>query len=74
MQMRSTCYLDENLSKRDERSAELCREQAADEEITQSSSEELQSQTVYVRVQFVYVTSSSLPTRATGMKMRSSTR
>lgn len=35
-------YLDENLSYRDERSAELCGEQASDEEITQSSSEELQ--------------------------------
>lgn len=35
-------YLDENLSYRDERSAELCGEQAADEEITQSPPEELQ--------------------------------
>lgn len=35
-------YLDENLSYRDKGSAELCDKQAADEEITQSSSEELQ--------------------------------
>ncbi len=35
-------YLDENLSYRDERSTELCNEHAADEEIPQSSSEELQ--------------------------------
>lgn len=35
-------YLDENPSYRDKRSAELCDEKAADEEITQSSSEELQ--------------------------------
>lgn len=35
-------YLDENLSYGDEGGAELCDEQAADEEITQSSSEELQ--------------------------------
>lgn len=34
-------YLDENLPYGDERSAELCHEQAADEEISQSSSEEL---------------------------------
>lgn len=34
-------YLDEDLSYRDERSAELCGEKATDEEITQSSSEEL---------------------------------
>lgn len=32
--------LDENLSHRDERGAELCGEQAADEEITKSPSEE----------------------------------
>lgn len=35
-------YLDETLSQGDERSAELCCEQAANKEITQSSSEELQ--------------------------------
>lgn len=34
-------YLDENLPYGDERSAALCHEQAADEEIPQSSSEEL---------------------------------
>lgn len=36
-------YLDENLSYRDERSAELRREQAADKEIAEVSSEELQN-------------------------------
>lgn len=40
-------YLDENLSYRDERSAELCGEYAADEEITQSSSEELQTRHIH---------------------------
>lgn len=35
-------YLDENLSYGDERCAELCDEKAADEEITQAPSEELQ--------------------------------
>lgn len=35
-------YLDENLSNGDKRSTELCGEQAADEEVPQSSSEELQ--------------------------------
>lgn len=34
-------YLDQNLPQRDEGSAELCDEQAANEEIPQSSSEKL---------------------------------
>lgn len=66
-------YLDENLSNGDKRSAELCDEQAADEEVPQSSSEELQikhlvaSQLEHTKRKRLL----SVLTRVMGMKMRS---